>query len=212
MEAKAESQGPEAAEAVPAAAPAAALTGLARLEEAPFAWRLAPSLVLGLAVGLAVLLFYPSIFLRATELVVLYAVTPLGQEAWLILGHNAPFSLSYGFVAFLLWSVSAAQVLFVALVLPVDKVMARLGRLGRRVVRFEAKVRASRFASTSLALALAVVVALPIHLGGALVGTFAGRLLGLRWHQTAIAVMAAVTLRFALALLAVLGVTKLAGG
>ncbi|HEX2022211.1 MAG TPA: small multi-drug export protein [Candidatus Thermoplasmatota archaeon] len=165
-----------------------------------------PAFALAALVAGAVLLLAPERFWPSARLVGLYLVTPLGQEVWLLLAREQ-FGFGPVYAAGLLLAVNASVCLFFALAVPAERLAARLPFVGRRVARFEAKVRASRSAERSLALALAVLVALPIHSGGAIVGSLAGRLLGLRPPWIVAAVLGAVALRFAAVLAALYGVS-----
>lgn len=167
------------------------------------------SLALAALVALAVLLLLPQYWWSSVRLVLLYLVTPAGQEVWIPLGRVA-FGLPTALVVALLLGVNASVALM-ACGIPVDAALARLPRVGARIARFEEKVRKRRAARRSLALALALVVALPIHTGGAILGSFAGRALGLSPWRAFAAVMTGVAVRMLVALAALQGFLALHG-
>lgn len=163
----------------------------------------AASLALAGVVALTILVALPQYWWPSVRLVLAYLVTPVGQEIWLPLGH-VEFGLPIPLVAALLLLVNASVALM-ACGLPVEDLLRKVPRVGARVARFGEKVRNHRLARRGLAVALAVVIALPIHTGGAVVGSLAGRFVGLSPMRAFAAVMAGVSIRLLVALLAVQG-------
>lgn len=131
------------------------------------------------------------------KLVLLYLVTPVAKEAWIPLAQMQ-LGLPAPFAAALLLCVDAAMCLFVIFAVPLEK----FTRLVPKVERMGEKVRDSRLARRGLAVALAGVIMLPFHSGGAILGSFAGRLLGLPPGATFAAVVGGVAVRFAVVLAA----------
>ena len=165
---------------------------------------LLPPLAAGAALLTVALALEPRAFVHVAEMMALYLLTPVGQEAWLLLGHNR-FGFAYWEIALLLFGLNAVFALFFCYSVPYEALVARLGFLGRRIRRFERRVHDSRAARRSVEAGLFVVLLLPFHSGGSILGSLAGRSLGLDWKPTFVAVMAAIGIRFAAALLLVYG-------
>ncbi|HUR69246.1 MAG TPA: small multi-drug export protein [Candidatus Thermoplasmatota archaeon] len=160
-------------------------------------WRIVPGLAFAAGIALLVFVAARGWFIPSAKLAVAYFVTPLAKEAW-VAAAEPIFGLPAPYAVFLLLCVEASVVLVVLLAFPVE----RLARFAPKVARFEARVRASRLARRGLALALAAIIALPFHSGGGILGTLAGRALGLpRWH-TFFAVLGGIAVRFLVVLAA----------
>ena len=164
--------------------------------DGPWLHRIAPPFVSAGVVAAVILLFFNDRFGSSVKLVLGYVFTPVGKEAWLAAGET-DLDLPLAYVVVLLWLVEASVALFFALVPPVERILERLPRLGRRVARWEARIHASRSAQYGLGAGLALLVATPIHSGGAILGPVVGRSLGLWWYQAYAAVMVGTTIRFA---------------
>lgn len=201
---------PEAPGEAAPPAPVAATAGPRGLDDAPFAVRVLPSAAVAGGVALAVLLLTPAYFVETVEFALLALVTPIGQELWLV-AAPARFGLPLPFVAAILLAMNLSLSLFFALALPMERLIARIPRVGRRVARFEARIRRSRFFRRGVATALAVIVMLPFHSGGAVLGSLAGRSLGLPWRTTVAAVMAGVVVRLGALTAVAYGVLSLPG-
>lgn len=168
--------------------------------------RLAPSwraAVLVLAVAslaasaLAVHLLLPAWWERLAGLVALYVLTPVGKEALIPLAETA-MGVPALAAALLFLLVDVAFCLATMLVVPVE----RLARVARAAERLRVRVSGSRVARRGLAFGLWAVLMLPVHSGGAVLGTLAGRGLGLGRGATFAAVLGATAARFGLVLLA----------
>jgi uncharacterized membrane protein len=177
---------------------------LSGLDARPWFVRILPGLGAAAAVALVVALVFPSRFLATVGFSLAALATPVGQEVWLVLGPQR-FHLPLVYVAAILAAINLSLCLFFALAFPIQRLMERLPRLGRRIARFEARVQRSRYAQSGLAVALGVVVALPVHSGGAVLGSLAGRALGISWPRTVAAVLGGILVRLGAAFLIVYG-------
>lgn len=110
------------------------------------------------------------------------------------------------FAAWLLLMVDVCVCLFCLRAVPVERLLARFPRVGRRVERLGERVRGSRLARRGLATALWGALVLPFHSGGAIFGTLGGRVLGLPRPAVFAAVVGAVAARFGVVLLATYGI------
>lgn len=176
----------------------------------PFLRRLVAPLLLFAIGGLLLALVLPGRLASSAELVGLYLVTPLGQEAWLA-AAKAAFHLPLWYGATLLLWVSAVQVLLFGYAIHVEHVLVRLPRLGKKVRRLEDRVRRGKRAKAGVATALFLLVATPFHSGGAIVASLTGRALGLDSRTTVGIVLGGVTVRFVVALAIVAGVFEALG-
>lgn len=128
-------------------------------------------------------------------------VTPIGKEAWIPLA-DTQLGLPAAYAALLLLLVDAAVCMFFLDAVPAKTLAARLPRVGRGIARLADRVRDAPAAQRSLAAALALALMLPIHSGGAILGTLGGRSIGLPRVATFLAVTTAVAVRFGVVLLA----------
>lgn len=169
---------------------------LARWVDRAWQWRLLPPVGLAAAVAVLVFVFLNPWFVDTVKLVIGYQLTPVGKEVWFAAG-TAGLDLPLWYVFAILLLVEASVSLFFALVPPVERLLARLPRIGSRVLEWERRIRASRSGQYGLATGLAVLVMLPIHSGGSILGPLVGRSLGLHWYQAYGAVMLGTLVRLA---------------
>lgn len=167
-----------------------------------WAFPLASILLAGLAAS-GILLFAPQWWAASAGLAAAYLVTPLGQEVWLGLGQVL-FHLPLALVALLILIVNCC-VSLVCVAVPLEALVARLPRLGGRIARFEARVRSHRAARRGIAVAVAVLIALPFHSGGAILGSLGARALGLTPGRAFLAVATGVATRLCVATVLVAG-------
>lgn len=168
---------------------------------------LSPALLLAGLVASVIYVVYPHLWERSVLLVANYLVTPIGQEAWIPLGHEM-FGLSYLYIAALLFLVNVSVVLFFGLGVPVEALVKAIPWIGEKVEAFEYRVRETRAARLGVTAALGVVCAVPIHSGGAIIGSMAGRTLGLPRRNVVVGVLAGIGVRFIGALLVVYGLLQ----
>lgn len=140
------------------------------------------------------------LMLGIAALVAAYMVTPIAKEAWVALAP-VTFGVPAPLAVVVLLAAESAVVGVVLLAFPAE----RLARFAPRIDKLTTRVRESRLARRSLGGALALVIALPFHSGGAILGTLAGRALGLPRLTTYAAVIGGIGARFLVVLLAYLG-------
>jgi hypothetical protein len=174
------------------------------LDPSPWYIRITPSFAVAGVTALALFLAAPHLWIPAFKLTLAYLVTPIAKELWLCLG-TSQFGLPRPLTALLLILINLSFSLFFALAIPVESLVRKLPRIGRKIARFEERVHGNRYAQRGLSLALFVVVALPIHSGGAILGSLGGRALGLTWWRTVLAVAGANAARVIAAYVIVLG-------
>lgn len=165
---------------------------------------------LALVVAALVAIAWPEHFLATLATVAVYVGTAGGP------GVAVPAGLALGlpvaYVCVLLWAVDVAFSLLFALAIPVEAVKRRIPRVARGVARLHARIARTRSARWSLVAAVAFWVGLPIHSGGAIVGTVAARACGLPAPVTVATVSGAAAVRMLAWALAWTGVVHLALG
>jgi hypothetical protein len=162
--------------------------------------RLAWPVGLGALAALAVLVLARAWFAPLGKLVAAYMVTPLAKEAWVALAQPL-FGVPAWLAVLALLATESLVILAVLLAFPVEK----LAKLAPRIERVEQRVRASPLARRGLAVALAGIIALPFHSGGAILGSLVGRALGLPRLHTYLAVISGIGARFVVVLVAYYG-------
>lgn len=138
--------------------------------------------------------------LACGALVAAYMVTPIAKEAWIALAEPA-FGVPPALALVVLLGVESIVCVVVLYAFPID----RLAKLAPKIQKFEERVRASRLARRGLGVALAGIIALPFHSGGAILGTLGGRALGLPRLTTYFAVIGGIAIRFLVVMLGYLG-------
>lgn len=139
--------------------------------------------------------------LVCAKLVAAYMVTPLAKEAWVALAQPL-FGVPAPVAVLLFLAAESCVVLAVLFAFPIEWLAAKFAP---RIRRFEERVRASNLARRGLAVALGGVIALPFHSGGAILGSLAGRALGLPRLHTYLAVLGGMATRFLVVLVAYMG-------
>ena len=137
-------------------------------------------------------------FLDWTLLAFAYLLTPIGQEAWLITGPTL-FQRTVWEILLFLFAIDTAVACFFVYGVDPAALVRRFPKVGRRIERFHAKVAQSKLARIGLPLALAVILLMPVHTGGAVIGSITGSTLGLQKPVTLTCVLVPILVRFLIA-------------